>query len=155
MRNDVLRDAETISGVLLAALGVYVFLQSRAWDYYTDDGPGPGFFPYWYGIAMVILSLMLIANRVRKFDTGEGHAINWSGTRRAFGTWLAFAASVALMEPLGFVLSFALLTFVVVAFIFHKPPLTAGLTAVAVAAAFHLTFPVILSVPLPTGFLGF
>ena len=44
MRNDVLRDGETISGALLAALGVYVFLQSRAWDYYTDDGPGPGFF---------------------------------------------------------------------------------------------------------------
>jgi hypothetical protein len=33
--------------------------------------------------------------------------------------------------------------------------LTAGLTAMGVALAFHLTFPVILSVPLPTGFLGF
>jgi putative tricarboxylic transport membrane protein len=155
MRNDVLRDGETISGVLLAALGVYVFLQSRAWDYYTDDGPGPGFFPHWYGIAMVLLSLMLIANRIRKFEAEEGHAIHWPGTRRALGTWLALAASVALMEPLGFVLSFALLTFVIVAFIFHRPPLTAGLAAIVVALAFHLTFPVILNVSLPTGFLGF
>jgi putative tricarboxylic transport membrane protein len=155
IRNDILRDGETISGALLAALGVYVFLQSRGWDYYTDDGPGPGFFPYWYGIAMVLLSLMLIANRIRKFETERGHAINWRGTGRALGAWLAFAASVALMEPLGFVLSFALLTFVIVAFIFQKPPLTAGLTAIIVALAFHLAFPVILSVPLPTGFLGF
>jgi putative tricarboxylic transport membrane protein len=155
MGRTLLRDGETISGALLAALGVYVFLQSRAWDYYTDDGPGPGFFPYWYGAAMVVLSLVLIVSRVRKLETGTGRAVSWSGTRRALGTWLAFAASVALMEPLGFVMSFALLTFAIVTLIFRRPPMTAGLTAIGVAVAFHLTFPVILNVPLPTGFLGF
>jgi putative tricarboxylic transport membrane protein len=104
---------------------------------------------------MVVLSLALIVSRIRKFEAGAGRATDWSGMRRALGTWLAFAASVALMEPLGFVLSFALLTFVVVTLIFHRPPVTAGLTAIGVALAFHLAFPVILSVPLPTGFLGF
>ena len=84
---------------------------------------------------------MLIANRIRKIETEEGHAINWRGTRRALGTWLAFAASVALMEPLGFVLSFGLLTFIIVVFILGRPPITAGLTAIVVALAFHLTFP--------------
>jgi putative tricarboxylic transport membrane protein len=155
MGKNVLRDGETLSGALLAALGVYIFLQSRAWDYYTEDGPGPGFFPYWYGVAMVVLSLALIVSRIRQVETGEGRVVDWSGTRRALGTWLAFAASVALMEPLGFVLSFALLTFVIVTRIFKRPPLTAGLTAMGVALAFHVMFPVILSVPLPTGFLGF
>jgi putative tricarboxylic transport membrane protein len=155
MGKNVLRDGEIIAGALLAGLGVYIFIQSRAWDYYTEDGPGPGFFPYWYGVAMMVLSLALIVSRVRKFETGQGRATDWSATRRALGTWLAFAVSVALMEPLGFVLSFALLTFVIVTLIFHRPPVTAGLTAIGVAVAFHLTFPVILSVPLPTGFLGF
>jgi putative tricarboxylic transport membrane protein len=155
MGKNVLRDGETISGALLAALGVYILIQSRAWDYYTDDGPGPGFFPYWYGVAMVVLSLALIASKVFQSEAGEARAIDWRGVGRAFGTWLAFAVSVALMEPLGFVLSFALLTFVIVTFIFHRPPLTAGVTAIAAALAFHLTFPVILSVQLPTGFLGF
>jgi putative tricarboxylic transport membrane protein len=150
-----LRDGEIIAGALLAGLGVYIFMQSRGWDYYTEDGPGPGFFPHWYGVAMVVLSLALIVSRVRKFETGQGRASDWSAMRRALGTWLAFAVSVALMEPLGFVLSFALLTFVIVTLIFHRPPVTAGLTAIGVAVAFHLTFPVILSVPLPTGFLGF
>src|SRR3954468_8131350 len=151
----LLRDGETISGALLAALGMYIFLQSRAWDYYTEDGPGPGFFPYWYGVAMVVLSLALILDSVRKTNTQPGHAVDWRGIGRALGTWLAFALSVALMRPLGFVLSFALLTFGIVSVIFHRPPLTAGLTAIGVAAAFHLMFPVILSVQLPTGFLGF
>ena len=155
MGKNVLRDGETISGALLAGLGVYIFIQARAWDYYTEDGPGPGFFPYWYGVAMVVLSLALLVSRIRKFETGAGRAADWSAMRRALATWLAFAASVALMEPLGFVLSFALLTFVIVTLIFHRPPVAAGLTAIGVAVAFHLTFPVILSVPLPTGFLGF
>jgi putative tricarboxylic transport membrane protein len=154
MQKNVLRDGETIAGALLGALGAYVFLQSRAWDYYTEDGPGPGFFPYWYGVAMVVLSLALIASRL-KSDAAPARSVDWRATGRALGTWLAFALSVALMEPLGFVLSFALLTFVIVIFIFHRPPLTAGLTAAGAALAFHLTFPVILNVPLPTGFLGF
>ena len=29
------------------------------------DGPGPGFFPSWYGVAMVVLSLALIVSRLR------------------------------------------------------------------------------------------
>jgi putative tricarboxylic transport membrane protein len=155
MGNKVWRDGETISGALLAGLGVYIFLQSRAWEYYSEDGPGPGFFPRWYGVAMVVLSLALIVSRVRQFEAGQGRVIDWRGTGRALATWLAFAVSVVLMEPLGLVLSFALLTFVIVILIFQRPPLTAGLTAIGVALAFHLTFPVILSVPLPTGFLGF
>ena len=55
MSKDLLRNGEVISGALLVALGVYIFLQAHAWDYTTPDGPGPGFFPVWYGIAMVVL----------------------------------------------------------------------------------------------------
>src|SRR3954463_10212422 len=128
MRNDVLRDGETISGALLAALGVYVFLHSRAWDYYTDDGPGPGFFPYWYGVAMVVLSLALIASRALKPGAAKGHTVDWGAMRRALGTWLAFAVSVALMDQLGFVLSFALLTFALVHFTFPPTPAPARVT---------------------------
>ena len=62
MGNAIVRNGEVISGAVLAALGVYIFLQSRAWDYYTADGPGPGFFPTWYGVAIVALSLALIVN---------------------------------------------------------------------------------------------
>jgi len=153
MGRNVLRDGDVISGALLAALGVYIFMQGRAWDYYTADGPGPGFFPVWYGVAMVALSLLLVVSKITK--TGERPAVDWAATGRALITWLAFALAAALMEPLGFVLSFALLTFFIVAFIFRRPLLTAGVTAVCVALGFYLVFPIALSLPLPAGFLGF
>src|SRR5215203_4337544 len=62
---DIGRSGDVISGAVLAALGVYIFTQSRAWDYYTPDGPGPGFFPSWYGALMAALSLLLIWNALR------------------------------------------------------------------------------------------
>jgi putative tricarboxylic transport membrane protein len=81
--------------------------------------------------------------------------LDWTTTGRALGTWAAFALAVVLMAPLGFVLSFALLTFFIVAWVFRRPLLTAGITAVVTALAFHLAFPVALGVDLPTGFFGF
>jgi putative tricarboxylic transport membrane protein len=153
MVKDLVRNGEAISGAVLAALGAYIFVQSRAYDYYTADGPGPGFFPTWYGVAMVVLALALIVTSVRK--GGEGRPLDWRGIARALGTWAAFAASVALMGTLGFVLSFALLTFCVVTFVFKRSLLIAGLTAAGAALAFHVVFPVILEVQLPTGLLGF
>jgi putative tricarboxylic transport membrane protein len=153
MGKDFVRNGEAISGVVLAALGVYIFLQSRAWDYYTADGPGPGFFPTWYGVAMVVLSLALIVGSVR--NGGECRAIDWRAASRALGTWAAFAVSVALMGVLGFMVSFALLTFFVVTFVFKRSVLTAAVTAAAAAVVFHVVFPVMLDVQLPTGLLGF
>jgi putative tricarboxylic transport membrane protein len=153
MGKDLVRNGEAISGAVLAALGAYIFLQSRAWDYYTADGPGPGFFPTWYGVAMVVLSLALIVSSVR--NGGERRAIDWRATSRALSTWAAFAVSVALMGALGFMVSFALLTFFVVTFVFKRSMLTAAVTAVAAAVVFHVVFPVILDVQLPTGRLGF
>jgi hypothetical protein len=59
------------------------------------------------------------------------------------------------MDFLGFLISFALLAFFLVAVIFRRPFITAAVVAVVCALAFHLIFPVALSVSLPTGPFGF
>ncbi len=151
----ILKDGDVISGAVLAALGVYIVMQSLAWEYSGPDGPGPGFFPFWYGVAMVALSLLLIVSSVGKGEAENGGAIDWPATGRALATWAAFALSIALMNWLGFIISFALLTFFIVAVIFRRSLLTAGITAAVSALAFHLVFPVALSVALPTGVFGF
>jgi putative tricarboxylic transport membrane protein len=154
MRKDLLGDGEVISGALLAALGVFILIEARQWGYYASTGPGPGFLPTLYGLAMVALSLLMIASKI-KSPSAERRAIDWSATRRALSTWLAFVAAAALLKPLGFVLSFALLTFVIIAFVFRHPLHKAAAMAILVAAAFYLTFPIALGVALPTGWLGF
>lgn len=142
------------SGLALAALGTYVIVAACQWDYLTHEGPGAGFFPLWYGIAMVLLSgALVVASVLRKRDSSSG--VDWEKTGRALATWFAVAIFVALLKPLGFVLAFALLTFFIVAVMYRRPLKIAAAVAVAFAAGFYLVFPLALGLDLPAGLLGF
>ncbi len=144
---------DVVSGAMLAALGAYIVSEARNWEYSTVEGPGPGFFPMWYGIAMVLLSLLLMVSSARQADSGK--TVDWRGVRRALGVWLAFTLSMALMKWLGFLLVFGLLTLFVVAVMYQRPLKVAIATAVGNCAGFYLLFVVALRLELPLGPLGF
>jgi putative tricarboxylic transport membrane protein len=150
----LLRDSDVMAGAALAALGLFVITEALKWEYMGFDGPGPGFFPLWYGIAITVLSLWLALRRALK-PAPETSAIDWVGVARALGTWAAFAASIALMPGLGFAVSFGLLTLFMVRLQFGQPWKTALLAAVGLAGGFYLLFPLALDVPVPVGRLGF
>lgn len=149
-----LRNGDVVSGAILAALGVYIVTQASLWNYYSPDGPGPGFFPIWYGLLMIGLALALIVSTALKPKPQKSRR-DWAGGKRALIAWLAFAACIATMGVLGFRVSFALFTFFIVAYIFQRPLAAAALTAVGATAAFYVVFPVLLSVQLPIGWFGF
>jgi hypothetical protein len=65
-----------------------------------------------------------------------------------------FTVAAALLQPLGFVLSFGLLTFLLVTVTFRQSLLTALLTATGCTGLFYLIFPLALGVSLPTGPFG-
>jgi hypothetical protein len=60
-----------------------------------------------------------------------------------------------LLKPLGFLLSFALLTLFVVAVMYGRPLKTALAAAVGNAVGFYLLFVLALDISLPVGPLGF
>jgi putative tricarboxylic transport membrane protein len=140
------RSADFWSGLALAGLGAYIIFQASRWEYLGADGPGPGFFPLWYGIAMVGLSLGLVYSSVR---ANGSETIDWSGTGRALGTWLALVVAVALLKVLGFFVCFAALTFFVIAVMYRRPWKVAAIVAAAATAGFYLIFPLALGVRLP------
>jgi len=142
------------SGLALALLGGFIIAQAWQWDYSTSEGPGPGFFPLWYGIAMLALSALLVASSLRAAP-GHGKPADWPRIRRALGVWLALAVSVALFKLVGFVVGFALLTYFIVAVVYRKPPGTAAIVAAATGAGFYLVFDLALGLALPAGALGF
>lgn len=146
---------EIISGAVLAALGLYIIIEAWHWEYSGADGPGPGFFPLWYGIAMVVLALLLVASNLMRRSAVPAGPANWRKIGHALFSWFAFAVSIALLKPLGFLVSFALLTFFVVAGIYHRPVRSALAIAAGCALGFYLVFPLALNVSLPTGVFGF
>jgi putative tricarboxylic transport membrane protein len=159
-------NGDAISAAVLAGLGGYIVIEARRWDFLAPDGPGPGFFPMWYGIALVVLSLAVIAGRlVRIAQEGRaaGATTKTGGksarARRheiyhALGVWAAFAASVALLKVLGFLIAFGLFTLFIVALIYRRPWKVAFAVAIGTSLGFYLVFPLALSVALPVGVFG-
>ena len=138
------RSADFWSGLVLGGLGAYIIFAASRWEYLGQDGPGPGFFPLWYGIAMSALSLLLVISSL-KTQTG----IDWSDAPRALATWGAFAVMCAAFKLVGFLPAFALLTFFLVAVMFRRPLKVAAVVSAALAAGFYLLFPLALGVKLP------
>ena len=145
------RSGDFWSGLVLAALGTYVLVTARRWDYMTEEGPGAGFFPMWYGGIMLALSLVLVASAVRKPKATT--QVAWRDVSRALVAWLAFVACVALMPVLGFTVAFALLTVFIVKVMCAEPLRNAILVAVLGAAGFYALFNWALDLSLPRGFL--
>jgi putative tricarboxylic transport membrane protein len=137
-------NADLWSGLALGGLGVYIVTEAWRWEYLGADGPGPGFFPLWYGIAIAALSLFLVATSVRRPAT-----VDWAGAGRAFAAWAAFAMAAAMLKLLGFVICFAALTFFIVAVMYRRPVKTAAIVAASLTAGFYAIFPLALGVKLP------
>jgi putative tricarboxylic transport membrane protein len=147
---------DLVSGAALTGLGLYIIAAARGWDYSSPDGPGPGMFPLWYGIAMVVLALGLMASSLLAGkQRAETTSVNWRETGNALLAWTALALCIGLLKVLGFVLAFALLTLFIVAGVYRRPLRSALLVAGGSSLGFYLVFPLALNVPLPVGLLGF
>jgi len=150
-----MKTGDIVSGAVLAGLGVFIIVEAQGWEYLGPDGPGPGFFPLWYGIAMVALSLLLVATSLSRRSGEPGKAVNWGEIGRALAAWAGLAACVGLLKTLGFLLAFGLFTFFLVAVMYRRPLGAAAAVAVGISVSFYLIFPLALNVALPIGKLGF
>jgi putative tricarboxylic transport membrane protein len=150
-----IKTGDIVSGAVLAGLGVFIILEARGWEYLGPDGPGPGFFPLWYGIAIVALAALLVATNLAQRAAEPGGSVNWRETGRALAAWAGLALCVGLLKILGFLLAFGLFTFFLVAVMYRRSLGTAAAVSLGMAVGFYLLFPLALNVALPVGTLGF
>ncbi len=146
-----LRSGDFWSGLVLAALGAYILVTAHRWEYLTEEGPGAGFFPMWYGGVMLVLSLLLVLGAVLK--PRPRSEVAWNDVRRALIAWVAFVVCVALMPLLGFAIAFALLTAFIVRVMCGERLHIALVVGIAGAAGFYAIFDWALDLSLPRGLL--
>jgi len=152
--NSFTRKGDFWAGLALAALGVYIISQALGWTYMAEEGPGAGFFPLWYGMVMIVLSLLLVAGTVLKHDpTAKRKEVRWAEMRRAMTCWAAFAVCVAVIKYVGFMIAFGLLTWFIVAIMFKRPQRVALAYAIGGALGFYALFSWGLELQLPIGTL--
>ena len=147
---------ELFSGVILAVFGLYVTIASARFSYFSEDGPGPGFLPFWLGIALCALALGLVTVNLWRRAPRPLHATrSWLGERRALFGWSALMAAIILFPLLGFTLSLVLLAFFLVAIMEGRSFWSAVVIALGIGVGFHLIFVVALGLSLPKSPLGF
>jgi putative tricarboxylic transport membrane protein len=147
----------TIVWGLLAAFGAFIIHESLDHNYYGSDfGPGPGFFSFWLGVLLIVLSLIQIIMTYRRpaEPLPDDFIPDREGVKRILSIMGALAASLFLMNYLGF--SLTMMGFCI--FLLRRLGrqswwLTLVLSATASIGMAYLF--ALLQVVLPKGFLGF
>jgi hypothetical protein len=154
---------DTLTGISLVVLGVLIVREASRFTYRDEFGPGPGLLPFWLGILLTGLALCLVASSWLKkasSDTNVAHVTDTSSRQRrrvpaVLVALLGFLAMIAVLNILGFILSFGMLSFFLVYVVERRSLKDATIVAFASAASFLLLFRVLIPLPLPAGPWGF
>lgn len=103
------RRPHQIAGLVLLLFGLFIVWQALKLRYYTSLGPGPGFFSFWLGVLLSLLSAAWIAGATFGVQTKKLSLMPAEPV-----AYLRIAAIVAglvlvvlLLQPLGFPLTVA------------------------------------------------
>jgi putative tricarboxylic transport membrane protein len=142
---------DLVSGLFWLAVAIFVAGQGLALKLGSLSRPGPGFFPFWGGVVLGMLSVGLIARSFRRGAAGRRIRPESWKPLVVVGALLAY---LLLLEPLGFVA----VTFLFLLLLFRIERRGWAFSAVSAAIgtlASYGLFQVWLKTQLPTGPFGF
>jgi len=145
------------AGALLV-LGLYVVWNALEYGYMRETTPGPGFFPFWVGLALAIFSAV---NLLRSLSGAEvlDSLFDAGGFFKALAILAAIVVFIVATPFIGLLMGTALLIPVVAFVIRPRWTPTFAATILAIALIFpvvgHYLFGVYLQVPLVEGPFGF
>jgi putative tricarboxylic transport membrane protein len=150
------RRADRVAAVILLALAVaYSATAARQHTYWSATGPAAGFLPFWLGVALAILAVILLVGAVRQPDPGPAWAPRGHGAVRFVVVILATAAFIVIMPIVGMTLATALFLTILLRALEGRSWLTTLGVAVGMAAANWAVFVWWLGIPFPAGVFGF
>jgi|SRR5918996_4249931 putative tricarboxylic transport membrane protein len=139
------------SGLFWLAVAIFVSLEGFTnLKLGTLHQPGPGFFPFWGGLLLGALSLMLLARSLKSRERLGSGAIRWPALLLVLGALLGY---LLFLETLGFVIVTFL--FLLLLFRFGKTGwIRSGAWSVIVTTLAYALFKHWLQVQLPRGPFG-
>lgn len=143
----------------LVFLGLAAILMWQSWslEYYTKLGPGPGFFPFWLGVALAVLVLIWLIQVSRPSGRPKEEALlpERSGIVRILTIVAALGAMAGVMDWLGFqVAMFLFLGFLLRILGRQKWGMTLVVAVLGSVGVYHV-FGRYLDVQLPAASVGF
>jgi putative tricarboxylic transport membrane protein len=99
-----MRRVYQVASVFFIAFGIIILIGSLKLRYYTDIGPGPGFFPRWVGLAFTILSIVWLFEVTLKpvVSMPVNFIPEKIGRLRILAIVVALAMAILFVEIIGF-----------------------------------------------------
>ena len=146
-----MRKADIVCGVILAVVGLIVLVEGlRLGIGWSTDGPEPGFFVFYLGVALCLSTGPIVLKAVRRAAAAEPFVT--SGQLRSVATVLLPAVvMVVLTHVIGLYVSGAVYLAAYMRLIGRHRWITTVLVAIAIPLTAFLIFEIWFLVPLPKG----
>lgn len=145
--------ADTVTGILLVIVAVYVYLEGAAMPT-LRRGLGPGGYPIFIAWGLGILGVLLTLRSLMKWDEDKPlFTISWNAMGRvAFFMLLSFVYIQAI-PPAGFVIASISYLLVGIYFFGYRRTGISIVVSIALVLGIYLTFRYVFLVLIPTGYL--
>ena len=144
-----------ISAGLFVLVAIFIAYGAVRLKYYTQLGPGPGFFSLWLSFFLAIASLAMGIEAWGKPPEKEIDTFlpQREGLIKIGSVLLSLIFTIVMLEPLGFRLTMVTI-YIFLLWILGQRGISTLLIALAGSFGVYQIFVDLLSVPLPIGFLG-
>ena len=147
-----MRFADLLGGVVVLLFGLSVIFFSSQLPYASEYGPGPGLLPLWLGVGLAGCAIAIILKALK--NPGRGEAFFKPRTRVGIQMLAMIAVAFLLLPLLGFSVGLAVFAAASMRIIGKHGILACALTFLGAAIGIHFIFGEWLSIPLPTGIVG-
>jgi putative tricarboxylic transport membrane protein len=146
-----------VASLVFLALGLYVVAEARRMEYLTPLGPGPGFFPFWLGLLMVLFSLGWLAQvslgSVESMP--EDFVTDAGGAMRLLAVLVALILFTGLVDRIGYCLAMLAFAFGLLVGVGRHNPVASLVIALAGSFGLYYIFRHWLGMQLPPSSLEF
>ena len=152
-----MKRGDRVFAVIGLGLSLWLILESLKFDYKTTYTPGPGFHPFWLGVCLGVLSLLLLFNTFARKDRKKDIETRLPKKKSLLrvGLILLLTAGFALsMTRLGFVLTVTVFVFLILFVLERYTLIKSILYSIIMSGVVLLVFRYWLNVDLPKGLLG-
>jgi putative tricarboxylic transport membrane protein len=145
---------DVIGSLVLLCLGAWAIIGGVKLHLGKVSEPQPGFFPFWGGVVLVVLSGILL------FQAWSGPGKAGKGAEAFGAIWrpmimiTGLIAYVALLSPVGYLISTFVLSMVLLRVLGTKRVWVLALAAFCIAFGSYVLFDRLLNVTLPAGILA-
>ncbi len=142
---------DRITAAVFFLLGAVVLREGLAMPYMQGYSPGPGFFPIWMGVALMLISALLFLSTRRP---NRPFIESSSGFRKLLMVFIAFVVYGFALDYLGLLVGLALLLAFLLGYVERSSWRSTVAVALLGSLGSYLIFEVWLGVQLPVGILG-